>query len=333
MNKKARAAAIYNRLCEALGTDTRVTKGSLARALGCGEKTIQRDIEELGDSFPGVIVEYDDSLKTYYLSQEGITKEQLKKEKITIRMQNYDLFLLLMGTHILAQYQDSPAYTRMRKALERIAAQLPDNPAVISHQALARSLTSLARPLRPVDPDIFDLVKQGIERLAELEIVYRSPEGKKTKRKIHPLYLDSMDGDLYTIAWCLLRKEVRIFALSRIQTAKKTGEDFTPAAHPEIRQYLENRFGIFMDGMKNEYKIRLRFTRDQAPYVRERQWHKNQKLTELKSGEIELAFTATHLFEVTRWVLSWGPSVKVLGPKELQAAVKTQLAGALKQYR
>lgn len=328
-----RAVEIYNRLCDALHSDTRITKQSLARALGCSEKTVQRDLETLGEHFPGVQVDYDERLKTFFLAQDGVTGNEFKKNEIKIRMQNQDLFLLLMGTHILSQYRDSPAFVQMQESLKRIAAQIPGNIAVITHQALARSLTTLAKPLRPVDPAIFDVIKQGIESKAVLDITYQAPDGRTTERCIDPLYLDNMDGDLYTIAWCHLRKEVRIFALSRMSTATKTGNSYTPDDHPEIRHYLENRFGIFMNSEQREYTIRLRFPVDQAPYVRERVWHPKQKLVERSTGEVDLSFPATHLFEVTRWVLSWGPGVKVLAPPALVKAVRDQLAETLAQYR
>jgi len=331
-NAAARAVEIYNRLCDALHSDTRITKQSLARALNCSEKTIQRDLETLGEYFPGVQVDYDERLKTFFLAQDGVTGDEFKKNDIKIRLQNHDLFVLLMSSHILSHYQDSPAFVQMNEALKRIASQLPANTAVLTHESLSRSLTTLSKPLRPVDPAIFDAVKLGIESRAELEIAYRSPEGKVSQRRIHPLYLDNMDGDLYTIAWCLLRKQVRIFALSRISSATKTGNAFTPDAHPVIQHYLENRFGIFMDSSRREYTIRLRFTPDQAPYVRERTWHPKQKLVMRASGEADLSFPATHLFEVVRWVLSWGPGVKVLAPPALVNAVQEQIKATLAQY-
>ncbi len=327
-----RAVEIYNRLCDALHSDTRITKQSLARALNCSEKTIQRDLETLGEHFPGVQVDYDERLKTFFLAQDGVTGDEFKKSDIKIRLQNHDLFILLMSTHILSQYRDSPAFVQMQESLKRIAAQIPGNIAVITHQALARSLTTLAKPLRPVDPAIFDIVKQGIESKAVLAITYRAPDGKTTDRRIDPLYLDNMDGDLYTIAWCHLRKEVRIFALSRMTIARKTATSFTPDDHPEIRHYLENRFGIFMNCQQREYTIRLRFTADQTPYVRERTWHPKQKLVERATGEVDLSFPATHLFEVTRWVLSWGPGVRALAPPALVSAVRDQLTATLAQY-
>jgi predicted DNA-binding transcriptional regulator YafY len=45
-----------------------------------------------------------------------------------------------------------------------------------------------------------------------------------------------------------------------------------------------------------------------------------------------LSFTADHLYEVKRWILSWGGGVKVLAPEELVASVREELASALREY-
>jgi predicted DNA-binding transcriptional regulator YafY len=51
-----------------------------------------------------------------------------------------------------------------------------------------------------------------------------------------------------------------------------------------------------------------------------------------KDGSVVLGFPALHLYEVRRWVLSWGSGAKVLAPKELAEAVQQELAAALAGY-
>jgi proteasome accessory factor B len=58
----------------------------------------------------------------------------------------------------------------------------------------------------------------------------------------------------------------------------------------------------------------LLFTAEVAPWVVEREWHPSQRLRKRKTGEIEMSFKTTGLFEVLRWVLSWGSAVEVLAP-------------------
>jgi predicted DNA-binding transcriptional regulator YafY len=40
---------------------------------------------------------------------------------------------------------------------------------------------------------------------------------------------------------------------------------------------------------------------------------------------VELSFQAAGLFEVSRWVLAWGHSVRVLAPPELRKMVEEEI--------
>jgi hypothetical protein len=63
----------------------------------------------------------------------------------------------------------------------------------------------------------------------------------------------------------------------------------------------------------------LRFRREVAPYIREREWHPSQELRALRGGGVELTFTCGEYFEVTSWVASWRHYVEVLKPDSLVA--------------
>ncbi|MHB8223648.1 MAG: WYL domain-containing protein, partial [Desulfurivibrionaceae bacterium] len=78
--------------------------------------------------------------------------------------------------------------------------------------------------------------------------------------------------------------------------------------------------------------VKIRFSKEHAPYVLEREWHPGQTLDREKDGGVVLGFPALHLYEVRRWVLSWGSGAKVLAPKELVDAVREELGAALADY-
>ena len=79
-------------------------------------------------------------------------------------------------------------------------------------------------------------------------------------------------------------------------------------------------------------KIPVRFSADQAPYVRERQWHPTQKLRDLRDGRVELTFRAGGTFEIIRWILGWGDAAKVIRPARLQQAVRATLRRGVALY-
>ncbi len=94
-------------------------------------------------------------------------------------------------------------------------------------------------------------------------------------------------------------------------------KDFDP------EKLLANTFGRFVLSDKVQM-IKLLFDKEMAPWVLERQWSPKQKTVARKNGDVELSFPAAGLFEVFRWVLSWGHYAKVLEPKELREMVENE---------
>jgi predicted DNA-binding transcriptional regulator YafY len=78
---------------------------------------------------------------------------------------------------------------------------------------------------------------------------------------------------------------------------------------------------------------RIRFAPEEAKYIRERRWAKDQKVTEKRDGSVVLELDTSGFQEVKRWVLSFGASAVVLSPKKLRDEVEAEMAKSLGQYR
>jgi predicted DNA-binding transcriptional regulator YafY len=66
---------------------------------------------------------------------------------------------------------------------------------------------------------------------------------------------------------------------------------------------------------------------------RERVWHPSQQLRERRDGSLELRLETSGRKELTRWILSWMPHVKVLAPRQLQDRVRQRMSQGLARYR
>ncbi|MBM4388577.1 MAG: WYL domain-containing protein, partial [Deltaproteobacteria bacterium] len=77
---------------------------------------------------------------------------------------------------------------------------------------------------------------------------------------------------------------------------------------------------------------RIRFTPDQAPYIREREWHHTQRIEDEEDGGLVLSFKTNNLYETKRWVLSWGADAEVMEPEELKGAVRREVGAMGKIY-
>ncbi|MBM4371987.1 MAG: WYL domain-containing protein, partial [Deltaproteobacteria bacterium] len=137
-------------------------------------------------------------------------------------------------------------------------------------------------------------------------------------------------GEWYIIGRCHYKKALRVFGISRLRKAAVSRDAFQLPRDFDFEEQWSNHFGI-MTGEK-DVRVRVRFRADQAPYVRERTWHPTQSFKEEKGGGLLMTFKTRHLFEVTRWILSWGSAAKVLDPPELVDAVQAELDGARALY-
>lgn len=179
-----------------------------------------------------------------------------------------------------------------------------------------------------LEPAVLRLVEAIVNR-RRCRLEYRSPWRERPKTfRYDPYRLLSVHGGLY----CVGRAEggdTITLALDRIRSLELTDESFTvdPAFDP--KRYEAEAFGV---SWEKPMTVVVRFRADQAPYVREREWHPTQKLRNLRDGRVELTFRAGGMFEITRWLLSWGDAAEVIRPAGLREAVAAVFGAAVALY-
>ena len=73
----------------------------------------------------------------------------------------------------------------------------------------------------------------------------------------------------------------------------------------------------------------IEFTADEAPYVREREFHASQSIEDLPGGRIRLAMNVVIDWELQAWVMGFGPAAKVIQP----AAFANRIVESLEETR
>ena len=160
---------------------------------------------------------------------------------------------------------------------------------------------------------------------------YQSPAASVARRyEYDPYRLLAVGGGLYCIGRVPPHKGVTTLAVERIQAVSLLQVVFEVATDFDAERYRRESFGIIWEKPAN---VVIRFTADQAPYVREREWHPTQCLRGLRGGGVELSFRAGGMFEIARWVLGWGENAEVIKPVRLRSAVAEALARAAASYR
>ena len=117
------------------------------------------------------------------------------------------------------------------------------------------------------------------------------------------------------------------FALSRCRSLAGTGQHFARPVGFHAEAFFKDAFGISQ--ADKTWKVRLIFAREVATYIGERVWHPSQRMRRRRDAGLELVLETASRKELTRWVLSWVPYVKVLAPRELRKRVWERLRQGL----
>lgn len=163
------------------------------------------------------------------------------------------------------------------------------------------------------------------------KIEYASPGRVRPRRfPYDPYRLLAVQGGLYCVGKVPRYENFVTLAVDRIRALELGEESFTvdPAFDP--KRYEAEAFGV---AWEKPMTVVVRFRADQAPYVRERQWHPSQCLRELADGRVELTFRAGGVFEIRRWVLGWGDAAEVVRPPALRREIAAMLRSAARTYR
>ena len=93
---------------------------------------------------------------------------------------------------------------------------------------------------------------------------------------------------LYVISRVPYYDQLITQAVDRFESVEVTEEEFEPPDHLSVDEQVSNAFGV---SFEEPMDVVVRFTEEQAPYIRERVWHPSQELEELEDGASGAAAT------------------------------------------
>lgn len=173
-------------------------------------------------------------------------------------------------------------------------------------------------------------IERAIAGREALACRYRRPRtGEISERVIEPgeLYVDPGLESMYCIAWCRLRQAVRVFAVHRFLEVRPTGEAAPPRPETRSRVALREAFRVWRSDTVQ--RVRLQFTATVASEIQERRWHASQTLEPGLSGGVMLTMDVAEPSELERWLLGFGPDVRVLEPAWLAERLDAAHAAAI----
>jgi len=285
-----RMAMIHNLLARARAEgDDGVPTTTLLDVLGCERKAIYRYMADLRAL--DAPVDYDDRGHSWsYLHSWNPPEPWLWTVggPAGVRMA-LDFLLDPMLEHDLKDVLaiENPLGARMSQTLPRLTALFD-----------RRLLGTLATALR--------------ERRA-LRFTYHKTRGQgDSERTVHPLGMFEWNGMPYLQAWDPSdpRRPFKRFALSRMERAEVLSDRFRPPPRRDQPSCL----GAFCGEVFN---ATIRAEADQSDYVRERRWHPEQKIRELRDGSVEFVLPFGDPDEAARWILGQGSGFRPVAPVPL----------------
>jgi len=294
----------------------------LALDLDVVPKTVQRDIDFMRDRLD-LPIEFD-------FRRNGFHYTAPVENFPTVQVTEQELIALYVAEKALAQYRGTPFEKPLHAAFQKLTEGLEDTVtfrwADLDSAISFRSLGTTA-----ADLEQFEAVSRAVMRSQELTFQYQKlGSTKQESRKVRPYHLGCIENQWYLFAFDLDRQQLRTFVLGRMAEVRATGQRFVRPADFSVTQHLGDSFGVFSNSGTKE--VRIWFDSFAAQLVRERTWHRSQKIKELANGEIELALKLGSYPEVQRWILSWGEHARVLAPEPLRKQIADTVAALAVAY-
>jgi predicted DNA-binding transcriptional regulator YafY len=311
-----------------------MTIAELAALARVTTRTVRRDLQALEEAgFPL----YDDRAQDDGRTRWRINGQAFKglASGLTIG----ELCALYFSRALVESLSGAPFRADVERAFDKLTAELTPHMRQFLDQ-LPRVLATKADPVeRPAvgDPAARQLVvSRALDatlRRRQASITYHSRSSERTKTYvIHPYRLAYAQGSLYLIAYVPEYGEVRTFAVPRIQHLTELEDRFTPPAELSAQSDSAFPHSLGVHSGPPEHVL-IEFQPAVADYVRSRDWHPSQQLSDGQDGRLRLTLDVCLDLALRSWILSFGPFALVLEPERLRQEIAAHIEAARDQYR
>lgn len=307
MNKLDRLLYILNKLDQR----ARVHPKEIAQELGVTERTVYRYLKTLQKAdFP---IEYHRNRGTYAFAEGFSLKRAL--------LATDEILILALARKMLGPLGDEKLkdfISRLEKRISSPVERTENFAAIFGIQPAG------------VDFRLLDLLRDLSLAIREhecVEIEYEKEPGEREKREVEPYFIFFTGDFWYVHTWCRARDAERTFALDKISSWRRTGRYFLPRKEVHSLKDVEEAFGPYVDDEPQE--VVVRFDEVVSQYFFRRKWVKDQEVTRLDDGSVEVRFTVRGVQGLKHWLYKWLPWFEIVSPSWLREEVVSDLKTAL----
>lgn len=298
--------------------------GELAVALECHSRTVYRDLEALQKAGFPLYTEQVGSKTHWSILDAG-------RRQMPVPLNLTELMALYFSRNMLKVLQGTAIYESLGSLFDKVKATLPS--AYVDYlNKVQHSLEVGVKAFKPYRhfQETLASVQEATQNRRQIEIdYYTMSRRQRTRRRVAPYKVWFYDETFYLIGHCALRREVRLFAIDRIQSITILDERFEIPEDFDVEDFMHSSFGVFRG---KPVKVRIRFASQAAGYVREKVWHPSQQFEPQPDGSLIFSAKVAGLEEIKLWVLKWGAGATVLAPARLRRAVKEEATAMLENY-
>ena len=305
-----------------------ISSAQLAEEYGITIRTIQRDLNDLGEA--GFII-------TSKRQPDGQQYNFLESADLPpINFPLTDVSALIFIESISDFLEGTPFKKHLQDVIRRIESLISEKQISFLRQAAQAYLPHI-RGNKTLDDNaqtVLAHLNKAILEQNTCQITYKAMGAEVEKEyPIDPLrllyYMEA--GGLYLIARVPPHEDPITLAIERIQDLKLTEDGFaiTDEVALSIEDRLRDAFGIISG---EPFAVEIYFSPQQAPYIKERVWHPSQTIVEQDDGGIVIGFNAGSSYEIKRWILQFGADARVLAPDWLRHEIVQELQATIEAY-
>jgi len=296
----------------------------LATTLGCHRRTVYRDLEALQSAGFPLYSDQEDGRSRWYLIESA-------RQAIPIPFSMTELMALYFSRDWLRMLENTVFHESLESLFQKVRATLP--PETNRYlETFRRTVKVGAQPHKHYGAfrETLDRINQAIIQQTVLRMAYYTMSRKRlSRRNIAPYRLWFFDGTFYLIAYCYLRKDVRVFAVDRIRSLEVLDETFRLPDETVVDGFMETSFGVFRG---ENVHVKIHFAPKVAGYIAEKTWHATQKLTRRKNGALLFEADVAGTEEIKHWVMQWGAHAEVLSPDTLRREIQSEATAMANRY-
>ncbi len=177
--------------------------------------------------------------------------------------------------------------------------------------------------------ELFGLLKDSILKKRQVSFDYFTGDGKAEHRLVHPWKLIYRGQAWYLLGWCTARKAERYFKLSRMVNVSITGRLANVTNLAADKHKLESQHNTIT--APKLIQIKARVSSKKAFYLLDT--FACSEIQTHKDGSLTVFFTAPDEDWLTGMLLSFGPEMKIISPKEIKERIIKLAEGTVNLYK